>query len=390
MATKKIRGRGEGMIRQRSDGKWEGRLTVHGKRKSVYADRKEDLLKKLDALRLQAGTPLLSGSEMKLGEYLDFWLRSEVQPKRRYKTYESYRYTVENHIKPHIAHIPLQKLNPGVMLALAEAHRATKTKAPTSWYARIILKIAVRQAVFPLRLLNTNPFADVRLEKPPTRDMKTWSMAEAKKFFAVAEDREDRLWAFYVLGVLTGLRHSELLALQPSDFDFKAGTLSVSKQLLEKRIPPPPDAPPDTDGTTEFSLEPAKTKASKATIPVPPEVLAVVKKHLENEFRKGRRQPFLFMTKNGTHYSQANVRKAFKTSVKAAKVTKIRIHDFRHTCATLLLEDGKDLKDIQFLLRHANYTVTANTYAHVTTKKARAIADSMGRMFREAGDGSRV
>jgi integrase len=381
------RGRGEGTIRQRPDGKWEARFTVHGKPKSVYAATKQEVIKRLDELRATAGIPLSSGAEMKLGEYLDFWLRTIVKPKRRYQTYESYRHTVEKHIKPYLGHIPLQKLNPGLMLMLEEAHKAQgdKFRAATSWYARVVLKIAVRQAVFPLRLLNLNPFADVRLEKPATRKMQTWSMEDARKFFSSAEKRKVRLLAFYVIGVLSGLRHSELLALKATDFDFKVGTLSITKQLLAKRIKPPEGSPPGTEGTTEFSIEPVKTKASEGVIPVPNEVLDIVKTHMANELAKGRRHEFLFMTKNGTHYEQTNVRSAFYRTVKAAGVPRIRIHDFRHTCATLLLEAGKDIKDIQYLLRHANFTITANTYAHVTTKKARAIADTMGELYRQGG-----
>lgn len=363
-------------VRQRKSGKWEARLTVNGRRKSKYAATKKEAQVKYLALQNEAGlgyseTP----SEMTVAEYLDRWLADTVRPNRRYKTVTSYERVVENHIKPHVGPLRLGKLVAahlkGFRSALAARKGDDAVGKHTIWYACIILKAAMRSASGD-GLIPVNPFADVRLEKPATKKMTPWTMVDAQRFFAHTEDKKDRLLAFYVLATATGLRHGELLGLRWEDINFDAGTISVRRSLEER-----------TEGA--FALGEVKTAKSEGTISVAKTALSALRAHKlrYGAAGKGEAAGFVFTTRNGTFYRQTNVRKSFKARAKAAGVTPITVHSLRHTCATLLLESGEDLKNIQALLRHADFSTTANTYAHVTAKAKALTAGRMDALFTE-------
>jgi integrase len=375
---------GEGSIRQKRPGLFEGRIMINRVRRQFYGRTRKEVLDKIAQARLDSGTAFSSGGDMNTGDFLTYWLGT-IKNSRAHKTYESYKITVEKHIRPHLGHRPLRSLVPGDMLGLQEVLKKKGVKPPSIWYACTILKIAIRRAVYPSQFIRVNPFADARLEKPKAKKKQWWSLEQFNRVHSAAKARGDRLALFYYLDVTVGLRHAETLALKGSDFDSKAGTLTVSKQLLEKRAEV-------RGGPTTFELSPTKSEASDAIIPVPPEVLAAVREH---QLARGLRpDDFLFMTGNGTHYTQGQVRRAFAASIRranadlaanAAEIPKITIHDLRHTCATVLLEAGADLKDIQRQLRHENYAITAKTYAHVSDRKARATADKMSALIQGAG-----
>jgi integrase len=339
-------------------------------RKSVYAASKKALLDEIAKARIESGQGYLDGADMLLGDWFTLHLGT-VKATRRRKTHESYEYVVEKHLRPVLGHTKLSDVKPNTMWYLQAQLKDVKPVA--KWYACIVFKIFVRAAAAK-QLIPHNPFADIRLEKPAMRKWKFWSVEQAQAFFSAT--LEDDLHAFYVLGVTCGLRHAELLALKVSDFDFAAGTLRVSKQLAEVKVKDPTGL---KKWNLQYSLEAVKTKASDAEIVVPEATLKVIKAHIAK--RLTGRDGFLFMTSAGTHFSQSNVRRAFNGAITKAGVPKIRVHDLRHTCATLLGEAGKEIKDIQFLLRHANFAITANTYMHVTKKMAQGVADAMDGIF---------
>ncbi len=372
-----MRGRNEGGIRQRPNGKWEGRISGgidssgNRIRTSVYGDTKAEVLNLIALARLEAGKGFAASNRITVPEWLDTWLSTDVS-KLRYKTQHSYTYTVEKHLRPHFQNTLLSKLTPGHIDGLLRDLKNKGFPPASVRYAAVVLKIAVRAAARK-QVLPSNPFADVRLEGVPGKKKKmvTWTMEEALNFFSVAKSREDRLHAFYKVGVFTGLRHGELLALRWKDINFQTSTLTVEHTLEEKPV----------DGFIRYSLQPVKTKESEATIFIPKVAVEALKSHRLAMFKEGMSSEFVFVTRNGTHYSKSNVHKAFNINIAEAGVPKIRIHDLRHTCATLLLESGESMAKIQHQLRHSDPAITARLYAHVTPKMKRETADAMEKIF---------
>lgn len=376
-----MRGKGEGEIRQRSDGRWEGRIDLGSRlvdgrlkrvRRSVYGDTKRAALDELARLRLEFGRTI-GDPGMRLNEWFTTHLEV-VRATRRYKTYTSYSETVERYLRPNLGNVKMVDVRPSTMWALQAALKASKVPAPTQWYACTVFKIFVRAAAAK-EIIPTDPFSAIRLEKPKPKKWKPWTVADARAFFAASKD--DPLYPAFVLAATVGLRHGEFLALRPSDFDFGAKTLSVAQQVVEVRVPTP-EGP--NKWRTEYMFAPVKSEASEAVLSVPEGTLQVLKAHIAEKMVG--RGALLFTTSNGTPYLQSNVRRAFDSAIRRAGVPRIRVHDLRHTCATLLLEAGKTLKEIQFLLRHANFNVTANTYAEVTDNMARGLAETMDGIFK--------
>jgi integrase len=363
------RGKGEGSIYQRNDGTWEAKLslgtTPDGRRirKSVYGDTKAAVLEALARARFESGQGYPDGEKLTVARFLEMWLRDHVDSHTRPNTRKSYRYTVSQYLNPAIGALRLSELRPTSMDGLRAAMKTAKVPPASAFYACVVFKGAIRWAA-EKEVIKAYPFHATRLQRPVRPKMKTWSSEQALAFLANREEAGDRLWAFYVTALATGLRHGELLALRWEDLDFQARTVSVKHNLLEYR----------ENGRTCFALQPVKTEAGEATLHLPPFAVAALARH---RLEHGAGSEFVFMTTTGTHYMKTNVTFAFRQAVEAMGLKMIRIHDLRHTCATLLLESGQSIKEIQAQLRHGDAGTTANTYAHVTEKMKKGTADVM-------------
>lgn len=360
------RGRNEGSIRNRPDGTWEGRISIGGRRHSVYGASKGEVLNKIARVRFEGGFGYPDGERLTVAEYLDRWLVDTVDRTCRPRTRASYRDAVRRHIVPFVGAMKMADLRPTSMDGLISAHERAKVPAASARYACVVFKLAVRSAARK-EVIKSNPFADVRLVRPMRKIRPTWTAEQANQFFDAAEKRKDRLWAFYVMAVATGLRHGELLALQWGDIDFQNAVINVRHTLLEER----------NDGRTIFSLQPVKTRASEAVVGLPAQAIRALRKHQEARLAEGLRTEFVFTTKNGTHYSKTTVRNAYVASMKRTDLPYIRIHDLRHTCATLLFAAGADVKEVQAQVRHGDATTTMNTYVHLTKEKFEGTAKRM-------------
>lgn len=394
--AKATRGRGEGSVYERKDGKWEGRVSlgvVNGKRvrRSVYGATKAEALRALSRAQLEAGQGYPDADRLTLTEYLHRWLDDVVDRTTRYKTAKSYRETVENHIIPHVGHVPLSKVSPLTMDGLIAALETATMPTPdgkstrsvgtaTQRYACVVFRIAIRSAARK-EVIPRNPFADVRLKTIKSVARPTWTMEDAQRFFATAAVEAPRLWAFFVLAVALGLRHSEILGLKFSDFDFEANTVEIKRRIDERHAR-------DADGKRiwgriDYVEAEVKTANSEAIIPVPMDAMAAIQKQralraVETLAKpKNPRSDYVFVTKTGTIYAQGNVRHTYKLLVAKAGLKTIRIHDLRHTCATVLLQSGCTIEEIAVLLRHSDPALTQRTYAHVTEKMQHAVAHRM-------------
>ncbi len=381
-----MRGRGEGTVYERKDGTWEGKISLGVDRttglrirRSAYGSSKGEVLKALAVLRLEAGVGYLTDANLTVGEFLERWLTDYVVKNVRYKTHKSYRETVANYITPAIGHVRMTDLRPTTMDSLQAATKKLRyvgkggvervgVPAASAHYACVVFKMAIKWAAAK-EVIPRNPFSDVRFKAPARKRAKEFTLEEARKVCAAAEARGDRLWPLYTLAIYTGLRHGELLALRWTDIDFEAGTMRVAGTLQERSV----------DGATVFAVEPVKSKAGEAVMELPAAAIAALKKHRALEFGRGMRE-FVFLTRNRTHYLQSNVLKHFHDSCAAAGVPRIRVHDLRHTCATLLLEGGESLERISVQLRHSDAAVSQR-YAHVTAKVRRSTADRMDALM---------
>jgi integrase len=363
----KKRAMGEGTLRQRADGSWEWRTPPSFPvRKSLYAKRQEDVLKKRDEFLKDFEQGLdLDAKKLTVGEYLDLWLEDAVEGSVWYTTFRDHERNVRLHLKPTIGCIRLKDLTRLHVQRLIN-HKVKEGYAPrTVRYAHTTLSKALTQAV-DWDLVPRNAASRVKLPKQNRMKRETLSAENVGAFFAAAS--KDRFAALYVLAVTSGLRPGELLALKWEDVDLEAGALSVRRSVSEDEGGPVMREETKTSGGRRLELLPVAVEA--------------LKKHRfrQNEERLRYRGlwtdlDLVFPSTTGTIMRRNNLhRRSYKPLLKRAGLPDIRLYDLRHTFATLMFENREQLKLVSEMLGHASVKQTADTYTHVSPTMHREAA----------------
>ena len=328
----KRRANGEGNIRKRKDGRWEGRYTAgydleSGKRiiKNVLGKTQAEVKEKFKAAisesqRLdvsKAGTYTVSS-------WVKTWYEVYAEPRIRPNTKAYYTNYIENHIIPRIGSVPLNKLTTIQIQRfynnLQKTGRVQRKNFPElrdkSLSPRVVrgvhtlLHNCLEQAVAE-RLILANPAQGCKLPQLEKREMKILPQEKIGMYLAEAE-RRGLLAAFY-LELTTGLRRGELLALQWTDLDVENRTLSITKQV--NRI------------NGELVVSPPKTRNSIRTLALPQQAVDL----LVSEHKKHPTNPYLFPSpKTGTMYDPDAFRRTHDKILKAIGAEHIRFHDLRH------------------------------------------------------------
>lgn len=230
------------------------------------------------------------------------------------------------------------------------ANMAAETSPGFRRLVRTQIAIAFDQAVSD-GLLAQNP---VRLVKAPRRRKATpatWNEEQLRLFWTAASSLPREHALFYVL-VATGGRVGEVLALTWGDVDLGRGSIRISKTLRE------------VTAKGQVAASP-KTSAGVRTVAIGPRTVQVLR-----DFYPPGASPMdlVFRARTGKPLWKAHVRKAFKALTVAAGLPEIRVHDLRHTSATLLLEQGVNPKVVAERLGHESPKVTLETYSHVKPK----------------------
>jgi integrase len=339
---------------------------VTGKRRQrteTYRTKKEAESREREWLtEIERGTAV-DGTKMTTGEYLQHWLESSVQHTVRKSTYKSYAHLVKNHLVPSLGSIPLQKLQPVQVQAFygekLHGGRADGQKGGLSprtvRYLHTVLREALHQAVkWGMVARNVCDATDPPRAVRP--DVKAWAKDEARKFLEVAEqDPWNPLW---LVALTTGLRRGELLGIRWQDVDLAKGTLHVRQSL-------------NAVGGLRY-FEAPKTAAGRRVVALSGGSVAALKAHRvrQNERRLQSSSwqdcDLVFTGTDGGPLWPDDVSHRFKALTALAEVVPIRLHDLRHTHATLLLKEGVHLKIVSERLGHTGIQITADVYSHVT------------------------
>ncbi|MFD1825239.1 MULTISPECIES: site-specific integrase [Mumia] len=224
-------------------------------------------------------------------------------------------------------------------------------------------------------LIPTNP---AQMVDPPPMTRTTihpFTREEAERFSTAAAD--DRLAARWLIGLLLGLRQGEALGITWDNIDIDSRTLTVSHALQR------------TDNN--FQLVAPKTKRSVRVLPLPVVVAtALEKRRTEQQAEaeraaqlwKGNERGLVFTTHVGSPIERSNDYRAFQALLRRAGLRKIRLHDLRHTTASLMLEQGVPARVVMELLGHSQISLTLDTYTHVDK---RLLADASALIERLIG-----
>ncbi len=203
-------------------------------------------------------------------------------------------------------------------------------------------------------LVPRNVAKGIKAPRPKKKEIRPLAPEQARTFLKAA--RGERFEALFVLAVHCGLRAGELLGLRWYDVDLEAGALVRVRRTLS-----------ETGGGPIFEL-PKNEKGRN--VPLTNGAVRTFKDHLARQMQElgggYEDRGLIFASQTGNTMSASNVvNRHFRPLLKRANLARIRLHDLRHTCATLLLIKGVHPKYVQELLGHANISITLDTYSHV-------------------------
>lgn len=324
-----------------------------------------------------------------LAVYLDEWLdrrRAQLRP----STAHSYRQLVRAYLVPALGDLRLDELDRRLLETtyarlLDHGGMCGRSLSPTTVrYCHAVLRRALEDARLD-GLLATNP-ADAA--RPPRHDpdedevdddLRVWTGAQAATFLAHVDAHPWRgLWH---LALGTGARRGELLGLRWTDVDLDAGQVRIRRSLTV------------VDGTPR--LLGTKTSRSRV-VQVGSSVVAALRAHGREQVRQRRdaevwqdRWGLVFTEAAGTNLPPMHVTLAFRRLVRQAPVPVIRLHDLRHTHASLLLADGVPIKVVSERLGHATIAMTMDVYGHLLPGMDAEAADRFDRLVHDPGDRAR-
>lgn len=371
----KRRKQGEGTLRLRKDGRWEGRIVIGYDdkglpiTKNVTAKTKTECAEKLEKLKSQFGKPAEKiNSEMPFGEWIDFWYQTYCKHTIRLTTQLEYESRIYSHIIPEIGTIPLNKLTQSDLQQFYARTKSGGRKIRVEAYGaglsdRVIRAIhancrsALEKAVQE-GLIRVNPAIGCKLPPKKSREMKVLTQSEVIRFLNRA--KEEGYYELFLLELGTGMRRGEILALKWSDLNFTTGELRIERQV-------------NVFNGEQIISEP-KTKASILTIMLPPSLLQILSK-----YKKTVDSKWIFPSPidNTKTKNPSAVRKRLQIMLGRAGCPKVRFHDLRHSCTSLLLANGTRMKDIQEWLGHSSYNITVNLYSHLEYKTKIASANTI-------------
>jgi len=379
MAKAKSRANGDGDVFGRKNK--AGQITSYrgayvgpdGRRRYVSGKNKEEARKALREARAGADAGLLfDAGTVTLAGYLDRWLADSMKDTVRQRTYERYESIVRVHIKPSIGRVKLKALTPAHARALYRDKLDAGLSPRTVNYVHVTLHKALSQAMSD-GLVPRNA-AQVKAPRPIKPEIKPLSPDQARKLIETAYSTGNRYAALYVLALHTGLREGEMLGLMWDDLDLDASgatpTLQVRRTLSETRTGHKFELPKSGKGRSiklsRKAVEALRSHRARQ---------AGEKLRLGSLWQEGG---LVFPTTTGTTTSGTNLLgRYFKPLLKRADLPAVRLHDLRHTCATILLMAGKHPKYVQELLGHASMSITLDTYSHVIEGMDGGLGDAM-------------
>ena len=370
------RAHGTGSIFRRPERKgkqWVAQIVLdNGKTRQRYFNTEGEAADALNEMlyELRHGT-IITEKDQTVRQHFEHWLEVH-KSKIRFSSYLRYRVTLDKHIFPALGHLSLQQLSARDIDTLYVRKLEEGLAPATIEVIHRVIKMALKQAV-RWRLITRNVCEDVT---PPretqSHERQIVTPEQAQQLLAAAKGH--RLEAMITLTLATGMRRGELLALKWQDIEFKQKRLHVRRSA--NRLP------------GGYRVTDPKTARGKRMITLPQFVLEALGQHrirqLEAKLKAGPKweeHDLVFCNMYGRFLNTSNLQVLFSTLLKQAGLPHMRLHDLRHSAATILLAMGVPIKVVQELLGHSSITITLNVYGHVLSSMQQEAMDKLDDLF---------
>ena len=335
------------------------------KQKRISATTRREVERQMSAIltEVERGS-YVDVQRMTFGEYLDGWwavARTSIQP-----TSEKQYRTVVKRARARLGSLRLAQLKPEHIEGFYAELMDQGLSPSTIRLYHAVLNRALGQAV-RRRYLPSNPCTFVDKPRVQRTEMHVWTAAQAQTF--LAGTRDDALYPVWLVLLTTGMRRGEVLGLRWRDIDLDGAVVSISRNLGYGR-------------DVRWELREPKTSASRRSIPIPGAVADALRqvKAAQDE-RKAAigdgwdSRDFVFDRGDGLHLDPDAVTARFNQLVSTLGLPAIRLHDLRHTSATLMLKAGVHPKVAQERLGHSSVRMTLDLYSHTLEGMQRDVSD---------------
>ena len=350
----KRRPSGDGMVRKREDGRWEGRIVVGHKENGdsifryIYADTQKELTAKLrQHIDIYQGVDLTEQSRMTLAEWLEQWLEN-IAGTIRPTTLTRYQGAIRIHINPHLGGKPITQVTGKDVQKLYDALASHGNQITGKGLASSTIRgihSMLHEALDAAKQAGLIPWN-------PTEEIPTPKFACKVKQILTDEQLD-------IFMAIIGLRRGEICGLKWTDFDEIDGTLKVRRTIHQEK-------------GGKLTAWDTKTAAGARTIILPPSTVELLR-----ERQKSALTEWIFpdplRPEQPTRPSAAYNR--MKSLLKKADLPDLRFHDLRHTFATHALTSGVDVKTLSGILGHTRSAFTLDTYTHTTGDMQRRAAE---------------
>jgi integrase len=358
----KRRTKGDGSVYQRKDGRFIGEYTdVLGKRRYVSGKNKTEVKAKIKT-KLKEKEEGIVPANTTFGTYLDQWLESTkgtVGP----RTYQRAEETVRLHIKPKLGRVRLDTVTALQLDTLYQA-KAKELSPRSVQIIHATAHKALKQAA-RWRMVRENVAEHATPPRVVRKAIDVLTKDQVQILLRTAKNNQPKLYALWALSVSTGARLGELLGLQPEDVCLESGTLRIARSVHNSRVSQP------------------KTRAGARTIVLSRVALDAVRGHLDKH--AGDMWLFQSPVKEWPIHRSTLYITYWKPLLRMCGLPlETRIHDLRHTAASLLIADGVPIPVVSQLLGHADSAITLRVYAHFLKDQLGTAALAMNGLLEES------
>jgi integrase len=316
-------------------------------------------------------------------------------------TYASYKYSIERWALPDLGSKSIDKVTPGMIRELVKEMNE-HGYAPISVRRMITGINSVFLYAFYHEYITENPIKRVKIpsggRKRGTKKIHFFTADQAKRFLNALEIKQMnvpyQLQVFFYLAIYGGFRKGELLALTWGDIDFDNMTININKSVSRFLV----------NDKYMQAVKETKTESSNRVITLPKicfdklaclmaqeeELISAAKKYHYWKGKNGLPDSLVFMRYDGRQMSQDAPYVTFVKAIKRynklcndddKKLPAIRLHDLRHTNATLLLASGQDIKTVSARLGHSRISVTFDYYIHAVPQADKDASQRIERLL---------